>query len=150
MKYRKISKYKYQLMDREEFKVDLPDIFEGTTQALSYLGLKDGVLSIEKWYAWDGSSIPLKKTLRFLSLGLYDADKHCKTASLVHDALCQLIREELLGKKYKEEVDGIYKYMCLMGGMSEWQADLRYWALRKFGDPFIQKRENPKGQIFEE
>lgn len=112
-----------------------------------YFSMQDGVLTIEVGYAWDGSSIPLKKLLRVLSLGLYNADKYCQKASLVHDVFCQAMREGLLSKIHKAYIDGLYRDMCIAGGMSLKQASRRYKALRKFGDSGIQKRKNPRGKI---
>ncbi len=110
-----------------------------------YFSFETSIITIEKGYAWDGSSIPLKKWFK----RIWDADKYCKKASLVHDALCQAMREDLLAKSYKEYIDGLYRDMCIQGGMGKREANLRYWFLRKFGDRGIRKEKNPRGKVFE-
>ena len=141
MKYRETKGYKYLLVEDERTKI--PGILERAWN--NYISLDHGILILKEGYAWDGSTVLLKKYYRWI----WDADKFCKTASLVHDAFCQLMREGLLDKKYKRYVDGFYKYMCMLGGMGKRQANLRYWFLRKFGGRGIQKRKNPRGKIFE-
>ncbi len=140
MKYRKTKGYKYIL--EEEFRVFI-EIEEPAWN--NYISLDRGFLIIRKGYAWDGSSVPLKKLWR----PIFDSDKYCKKASIVHDCLCQLMRESLLPKTFKEYADQFYKQMCIEGGMSKRQAGLRYWVLRKFGEVGIRKRKKPRGKIFE-
>lgn len=135
MKYRNIINYKYELMESETFKVKLPD----TKKSILYVYIENGILHIIKHYAWDGSSIPLKSYYSWI----WDSDKYCKIASLVHDALCQLIRAGELGLVYREYADGLYRDMSIEGGMPKWQADFRYWALRKFGKSEVVKPKNP-------
>jgi len=145
MKYSKVKAYKYKLESKEEFKIVLPDcgVIDG------YLNLQDNTISIAKGYAWDGSSVPFKKTLQVLSLGFYDPDKYCKQASLVHDALCQLMREGQLHRKYKQYIDEVYRGMCKAYGMPKGQANNRCKALRKHGDPYILPEKNPRNKIYD-
>lgn len=140
MRYRLTKGYKYILESIERVKVQLPD-----SKGNRFIKIKEGVLTIRKNYAWDGSSVPLKKWFKWI----YDADRYCKKASLTHDALCQLMREGLLDRKYKEYIDGLYRDMCILGGMGKRQANLRYKFLRRFGDPYIQPEKNPRGRVFE-
>ncbi len=140
MKYIELKGYDYKLAAPEIVQVGIFD-----TISHEYLLLCDGMLTLKKDYAWDGSSIPLKKLYKWLR----DVDKYCKIASLVHDGLCQLMREELLPRTHKQYADDLYRRMCIEYGMKKWEADLRYWALRKFGDPFIQKEENPRDRVLE-
>ena len=150
MKYSETKGYKYIL--REDFRIKIPGLADVQCHN-DFISLDHGNLIIKDGYAWDGSSIPLKKYIRWIGLTLtlgiidVDADKFCKTASLVHDAFCQLMREGLLDKKHKAYVDKFYMYMCMAGGMGKRQARLRYKCLRKFGDPGIEKRKNPRGKI---
>ncbi len=138
MKYSKAKKYKYILRADEKTLVDIP------AEAWNdFISLDYGVLIIKKNYSWDGSTVPLKKWYSWI----WDSDRYCKTASLIHDSLCQLIREGLLSKDYRLYADQLYKKMCIAGGMSKWQAGLRYWALRK-----LDKLKKPKykpPEIFE-
>ena len=142
MKYRETRGYKFIL---ESVERTLVPGLQGITVRNKYIRLDNGVLTNYKNYAWDGSSIPLKKWFKWI----WDADKYCKIASLTHDALCQLMREGLLDRKYKEYIDGLYRDMCVQGGMSAKQANRRYRWLRRFGDPYIQPEENPRGTVFE-
>ncbi len=144
MLYRELKGYKYELMAAEKIKVVIPDVILTNNAINSYIRLRDGVLTVKKHYCWDGSSVPLKK---YVPKWLWDSDKFCKTASLFHDALCQLMREDLLGKAYKQYIDNLYRTMLIESGMSKWQANLRYLALRKFGNAGIQKEKNPRGKI---
>ncbi len=143
MEYRELKGYKYELMAAIKVKVYLPDVMLLNNAINPYIRLRNGTLTVKKHYHWDGSSVPLKKYYKWL----WDSDKYCKTASLFHDALCQLIRENLLHKKYKPYIDLLYKNMLIESGMSKWQANLRYLALRKFGNAGIQKEKNPRGKI---
>jgi len=62
-------------------------------------------------------------------------------ASLVHDALYQLIRnKEISGRSIEIHADRIFKQLCVMDGLSRWRASLYYFGLRKFG----KKARNPK------
>ncbi len=144
MLYRELKGYKYELMAAIKIKVDLPDITLLNNAINPYIRLRNGILTGKKHYHWDGSSVPFKK---YVPKWLWDSDKYCKIASLFHDILCQLIREGLLDKKYKPYIDKLYRTMLIEGGMSKWQANLRYLALRKFGNAGIQKEKNPRGKI---
>ncbi len=141
MKYSKTKGYKYKLEKDEKAYVEL-----FTNCHNDYISLDEGVLIIKHGYAWDGSSIPLK---RFIPSWLYNFDKYCKTASLVHDALSQLMREGLLPKQGKEYIDGLYEEMAIDGGLSVRNADRRYRWLRKFGDSYIELETHPRNEIFE-
>ena len=93
MRYRKRRKWKYLTEDLEQFDVgsfSFPNVKFGP------LEIKDGVLIIQPKYAWDGASGPTLDT------------KNTMTPSLVHDAFYQLIREEVLPRKYKENADRIF------------------------------------------
>lgn len=141
MRYSLVRKYKYKL--EADYTVGISIDHDCHSD---YISLDKHNLILKKGYVWDGSSIPMK---RFTPKWLFDSDRFCKTASLVHDSLCQLMREELLPKQCKEQADIIYKGMCIEGGMSIWQAGLRYWCLRKFGDGGIEREKNPRNTIFE-
>ena len=138
MKYSLVTKYKYVLKADEKTLVDIP------AEAWNdFISLDYGVLVIKKNYVWDGSSVPLKKWYSWI----WDSDKYCKNASLIHDALTQLIREGLLSKEYRLYADQLYKKMCIAGGMGKRQANLRYWTLRKFSK--IKKPKYKLPEIFE-
>ena len=82
----------------------------------SFICLQDGYIGIKAGYAWDGSSIPGKKFLRAITFKRYDGDRYCKEASLVHDALYQLMRLKRLSRIHKIPIDRLYELMCIDGG----------------------------------
>jgi hypothetical protein len=145
MKYSLTKHYKYKLEETYTTQTNITGV-EFDTPYISMLD--NGQFFVKKGYAWDGSSIPHKKLLRVLSLGFYDPDKYCKIASLVHDALCQAMREGLLDKEYKYDTDNLYYAMCIDGGMSARQALRRLNALCKFGDIGIEPEEHPRNKIY--
>ena len=131
MLYRKIKKhYQYELKQIECFIVELPDvgIIASVGSIHGFVTCLGGVLTIQKYYQWDGSTIPLKKWYKWI----FDSDKYCKVASLCHDALYQLMQNGLIDLKHKDYIDTLYGQMCVKGGMGERQAATRVWALKKF------------------
>jgi len=82
---------------------------------------KEGVLTIKAGYAWDGPSGPTIDTRNFMR------------GSLVHDALYQLMRKELLSLDEKERADLELKRICLEDGMSSLRAWWVYKGLNRFG-----------------
>lgn len=120
IKYRKLNKYKYQLMENYYYKTDIA--LDNDTGVPDFVTLrKDGRLEIYKGYAWDGPSGPTIDTKDFMR------------GSLVHDALYQLIREQKLARKYKEYADKLLHDICIEDGMSKFRAWYVYWAVRLFG-----------------
>jgi len=116
--YRKLRRYKYQLTEPYVLEIGI----SGYTITTPYLRLgTDGVLSINKGYAWDGPSGPTLDTLAFMR------------GSLVHDALYQLMRLEVLPLVYKRYADLLLQKHCLEDGMSKFRAGYVYLALRFFG-----------------
>ena len=116
--YRKLRRYKYQLMAPYQ-------LFIGIKQynvATPYLKLDaDGRFKIAKGYAWDGPSGPTVDTPNFMR------------GSLIHDALYQLIRIEEIPLHYKEYADLLLKKICMEDGMSDFRANYIYQAVRLFG-----------------
>lgn len=86
-------------------------------------------LKIKRGYAWDGPS------------GLALDTKTFMRASLIHDALYQLIRNSVLSSTYKPKIDELMHSVCIEDGMCK----LRAWYCRKavewFGSNFIN---NPR------
>ncbi|MBW2561360.1 MAG: DUF1353 domain-containing protein [Deltaproteobacteria bacterium] len=84
----------------------------------------DGNLTIKNGYAWDGPSGPVK-----------DAAENMR-ASLVHDALYQLMRnDKLKSRTHRKAADQEFKDICKADGVSNFRASVYYKALRKFGKP---------------
>jgi Protein of unknown function (DUF1353) len=81
----------------------------------------NGLLTIKKGYAWDGPSGPTIDTPNFMR------------GSLVHDALYQLMRAELLPQANREYADILLREVCIESGMSRSRAWVVYFAVRRFG-----------------
>ena len=54
-------------------------------------------------------------------------------ASLVHDALCQLMRAELLPQSVREDADKVMRKICLEDGMARFRAWYAYKVVRVAG-----------------
>ena len=80
----------------------------------------DGRLNISKGYAWDGATwVP---DFSFLL-----------SASLVHDAFYQLLRDRKLSLSYRKSIDRLFGQMLVKAGGSRWMAWLAYHLLDFFG-----------------
>lgn len=118
--YRKLNKYKYQLMENYFFKTTIT--LNDDVSVMDFVTLRhNGNLEIYKGYAWDGPSGPTIDTKNFMR------------GSLVHDALYQLIREEKIPRSYKAYSDTLIRALCVEDGMSAFRAWYVYWAVRLFG-----------------
>lgn len=113
--------YKYQL--KADYRMTVP-ITNDTLGRNDFIELHpDGTLIIKKGYAWDGPSGPTIDTKSFMR------------GSLVHDALYQLMREDLLNRKHKPAADQILHDICVADGMFPLRA---WWVLKAvswFGEP---------------
>ena len=116
--YRKLHKYKYQLTEDFVYKTGMiwPDI---TAEYIS-LDYVHGNICIKKGYCWDGPSGPT-----------YDS-KSAMRASLVHDALYQLIRMRKLTPICRKNADKLLYKICLEDGMWKWRAWLWCQAVKRF------------------
>lgn len=116
--YRKLHRYKYQLM--RPYVHSVP--FSGFQTETDYLRLRpDGELEVKRSYAWDGPSGPTVDTRDFMR------------GSLVHDALYQLIRLEVLLPSHRRLADRELRAICRQDGMSAFRAWYVYAAVRLFG-----------------
>ena len=113
--------YKYQLTESYSIKITIKPNAEID---FDYISLsKEGVMSIKKGYAWDGPSGPTIDTLNFMR------------GSLVHDALYQLMREQILEKSiHREPADKLLQKICKEDGMSLIRAWWVYYGVRVGGD----------------
>ncbi len=102
--YRKLHRYKYQLMDDYIIQIDIEPV---QNIELKFLSLSsEGALTIKKYYAWDGPSGPTIDTRDFMR------------GSLVHDVLYQLMRLRKLDYKvHRKRADEILKEICLEDGV---------------------------------
>jgi hypothetical protein len=82
---------------------------------------QDGALLIRDEYSWDGPSGPAVDTKTFMR------------ASLVHDALYQLVSEELLPRKCRKLADKTMRKLAKEDGMGLIRRTYTYWAVRIFG-----------------
>lgn len=90
-------------------------------------------MDINAGYAWDGPSGPTIDTKTFIR------------ASLVHDALYQLMREEKLDRiKYREDADQLLKRICLEDGMNSFRAAYVYKFVRWFGKSSTKPKDKTK------
>ena len=111
--------YKYQLAEIYRlFDMALSfDLDFDETIKSDFIILDEGVLTIKPGYAWDGAT------------GAIDTDNFMR-ASLVHDALYQLMRENKLNRKFRKTVDRLLKQLCLEDGMSRFRANYVYHTVR--------------------
>ena len=117
MKYR--EGFKYQLAESYETRIA---VYPGGWIETDYIRLSpNGDLIIKAGYAWDGPSGPTIDT------------KSAMRGSLIHDALYQLMREELLDKEWRGPADWIYEKACVEDGMFKIRAWGHFRALRAFG-----------------
>ena len=83
-----------------------------------------GTLTVKRGYAWDGVSGPVLDTQQNLR------------ASLVHDALYQLMRlRQLSVKDHRDRADKLFKKMCREDGVPSAVAKAYYEALKLLGKP---------------
>jgi hypothetical protein len=122
IQYRTIARYKYELIEPYLYATGIHVSMPIETR---YIALRPGgLLKIKEHYAWDGASGPAIETTTN------------RRASLVHDALYQLMRLGLLSYSWRKKADKIYWRICLEDGMNKRRARLHYWALRLFGRRF--------------
>ena len=122
--YRKLTGYKYQVMEDYIIKIDLTPIQALRRELTKFLSLSPaGVLTIKKYYAWDGPSGPTIDTGDFMR------------GSLVHDALYQLMRESVLDYRvHRQRADAILRELCLQDGMCTFRAWYVYQAVHIFAE----------------
>ena len=94
---------------------------------------KTGTLTIVDGYAWDGPSGPVIDT------------KENMRASLVHDALYQLMRnKKLTAKAHKVKADKLFRKICIEDGVPRTTAYIYYLGLRLGGKPATDPKNKKK------
>ncbi len=130
IKYRKLTHYKYQLMERyvheTGWSLDAAVAAPGRWVTMS----RRGRLTLKKGYAWDGPSGFMR-------------------GSLVHDACYQLLREKLLPQRKRKDADVLLWLICLDDGMSRTRADYVYHAVRVFGGGSARPPRKKKSEIIQ-
>lgn len=117
IKYR--AGFKYQLAKNYSLDTLISPNQEIETK---YIDLSiSGLLTIKAGYSWDGPSGPSVDTKNFMA------------GSLVHDALYQLLRMELLHEGYRLAADMLLKEICIGVGMSPFRAGYINKILQWFG-----------------
>lgn len=132
--FRKLHGYKYQLV--EEYRVQI-DIKPSEDLDFSFVSLSyEGLLTIKKFYAWDGPSGPTIDTRNFMR------------GSLVHDALYQLMRLKALDYKvHRKRADEILREICLKDGMCSFRAWYVYHAVHLFAGGAASPHEEPEVEV---
>lgn len=91
---------------------------------------KHGMLTIDIGYAWDGAS-------KAFDVGLI-------RASLVHDAMYQLIRDGKISKKWRKQADKDFIAIAKIDGVPWFRRQYAYAALRLFGYLAVKR---PRGVL---
>lgn len=116
------SDYKYQLAEDYAISISIKPKSDIRTAFIDLV--TSGALTVKSGYAWDGPSGPVK-----------DTEENMR-ASLVHDALYQLMRNKMLNSRtHRKAADQEFKDICKADGVSNLRASAYYKALRKFGKP---------------
>ncbi len=125
------SDYKYQLAEGYAVSISIKPKSDIQTE---FIDLDTtGNLTVKMGYAWDGPSGPVKDT------------KENMRASLVHDALYQLMRNKKLNSRtHRKTADKEFKDICKADGVSNFWASIYYKALRKFGKPAASPEKKKK------
>ena len=126
--YRSLKRYKYQTLEEVVYwtRWRLPRMQSVATEKGWVHLTGDGRLTIQRGYCWDGASGPT-----------FDTPSTMR-ASLVHDALYQLLREGKLPPWFRKKADLCLKRIMLKaytGSWPKWHAarvDFWVWALKSF------------------
>lgn len=120
--------YEYQL---EKPLVILTGVFPVKEGGNDFVYLEqNGLLTINKGYAWDGPSGPAIHTANFMR------------GSLVHDALYQLIRLGVLDEQVHRDVcDRLLQTLVLEDGMNKARAWWVYTAVHWFGGMYMKNKD---------
>jgi hypothetical protein len=117
IKYQKRRFWKYRLFEDEAYAtgIEIPEPI-----VTGFLSMTvDGLLTVRKGYVWDGASGPTIDT------------KNTFTASLIHDALYNLMRDNLLDRKHRRRADRILYEILRSRGMTRIRAKTWERAVRK-------------------
>lgn len=125
--------YKYQL--ENDFQIQTSVLPPQHIDTFFIQFQTNGELLLAKGYAWDGPS------------GAPDVSSFMR-ASLVHDALYQLMRNDYLDREdYRKPADRLLRQICIQDGMNPLLAGVAYGFVRTFGEPHT-RRESKKELLF--
>lgn len=86
----------------------------------------DGRLFIKERYAYDGpTGIPVWLVKRWM--------KWLMRPSLIHDVLCQMMRDEVLPIEYHGQANIEFKLACHQDTKFKWLGNSAYYMVEKFG-----------------
>ena len=133
-RYRNLKNYKYQLVCDYDISIAIKPRDNVRTQ---FIDLDtQGALTIKNGYAWDGPS------------GLGIDTRSFMRASLVHDALYQLMRAEYLDYRIQQRAaDDFLRVLCVEDGMWKLRAWFNCMMLRLFGKMSARPAPEPKDEI---
>jgi len=125
------SDYKYQLAEGYEINISIRPKADIKTE---FTDLDTaGNLKVKRGYAWDGPSGPVA-----------DLEENMR-ASLVHDALYQLMRNKHLNARtHRRAADREFREICKADGVSSRTANLWYKVLRRLGKPAASPKNKKK------
>lgn len=138
--YRNLDRYKYQLMEEYRYETGLSLPQTASTQDDYVVLEQGGTLCVKKGYAWDGPSGPTLDTKNFMR------------ASLVHDALYQLLREGLVPgdedarKAFRKDADMLLRRIVRKDGMNWPRYTWVYAAVRWFGRKATRRKDPPPNE----
>jgi hypothetical protein len=117
-------KYRYKTLS--EYK-DYFAALSGVSFVHRYVSCTNGILKIEENYAWDGAT------------GVIFDSYYLMKASLIHDALYQMMREGLLDrKKYRKVADKIFYSVMKDSKVNPIRRRLLYIGVRLFGKKYTK------------
>lgn len=97
------------------------------------LSLK-GNLTVKAGYSWDGMSVPvIFKPMMVLVL----PERKRMIASLVHDALYELIRHGMLSSENRAFADILLAELMIQAGAPKWITRIFYNSVKRFGGRFV-------------
>ena len=128
--YKKIRQYKYQLVSDYHLQIYFHSRHNIKTPYIRLFS--DGILIIKDGYAWDGAT-------------WYPDTKKITRGSLVHDALYQLIRLDLLANSYRVHADKLLQQICIEDGTNKILSAVIFKAVNLFGyNAANEKQEDTK------
>ena len=117
MKYQKRRYWKYRLYNTEVYPTGITLTNPVQTR---YIDMTvDGVITVKRGYVYDGASGPTIDS------------KNTMLASLIHDALYQLMRGNLISRDWRKRADEVLYEILIDKGMWKLRAKIWYRTVRK-------------------
>lgn len=123
------SGYKYVSQENESLKLTF-DLKLDKPIVTDFIEISvDNIITIKKYYAWDGCSGPTWDTKSTMRAGKF------------HDALYQLMRMDLVSRKFRKEIDEFFYQILIADGCWAIRAKYYYQGVR-VGASFAAKKKN--------